>query len=89
LVLEILLPFNDPAEKRKIYKEAAVKEIWWVDPLGERIILDRRGAKRYGTGIFTQGCVESTVLAGLRLDTAWLWSDPLPNEMQCLRDILA
>jgi Uma2 family endonuclease len=91
LFLEVLSPSNrddDLDEKRPLYREAGVKEIWFVDPDEQQIILDRRRGQRYVTKTIHTGRVESAVVRGFWIEADWLWSDPLPNAMQCLRDIL-
>jgi Uma2 family endonuclease len=91
LFLEVLSPSNrddDLDEKRPLYREAGVKEIWFVDPDEQQIILDRRRGQRYITKTIHTGRVESAVVRGFWIEADWLWSDPLPNEMQCLRDLL-
>lgn len=91
LFVEVLSPSNrdeDLEEKRPLYREAGVKEIWFVDPEGREIIVDRRRGRRYISKTIRTGRVESTVIKGFWIEAEWLWTDPLPNDMQCLRDIL-
>jgi Uma2 family endonuclease len=91
LFVEILSPSNreeDLEDKRPLYREASVKEIWFVDLEEQQIIVDRRRGRRYATKTISTGRVESTVIKGFWIEAEWLWTDPLPNEMQCLRDIL-
>ena len=91
LILEVLSPSNrddDLEDKRPCYREAGVKEIWFVDPEEQQIIVDRRRGRRYVTATVGTGRVESSAVPGFWIEAEWLWSDPLPNEMQCLRDIL-
>lgn len=91
LFVEVLSPSNrdyDLEDKRSYYREAGVREIWFVDPERQEIIVDRRRGRRYATKTITAGLIESTVIEGFWIEAEWLWSDPLPNEMQCLRDIL-
>jgi Uma2 family endonuclease len=91
LFVEVLSPSNrdyDLEEKRLYYREAGVKEMWFVDPEEQQIIVDRRRGSRYVTKTIREGRVKSAVLKGFWIEAEWLWSDPPPNEMQCLRDIL-
>jgi Uma2 family endonuclease len=91
LFIEVLSPSNrdeDLEDKRPLYREARVKEIWFVDPEGQEIIVDRRHGKRYITKTIRSGLIKSTVIKGFWIYSEWLWTDPLPNEMQCLREIL-
>jgi Uma2 family endonuclease len=91
LFVEVLSPSNrdyDLDDKRSIYHEAGVKEIWFVDPDQEFILLDRRRGQRYVSKTIRTGRVKSTVIKGFWIEAKWLWSDPLPNEMQSLRKLL-
>lgn len=91
LFAEVLSPSNrdeDLEDKRPLYREAGVKEIWFVDPEQQQIIVDHRRGRRYITKTISTGRVESTVIKGFWIEAEWLWSRPLPNKMQCLRDIL-
>jgi Uma2 family endonuclease len=91
LMLEVLSPSNrhyDLKEKRAVYREARVPEIWLIDPDERQVIVDLLRGRRYVTTKTTKGRVESTVLTGFWIEASWLWSDPLPNAMACLRHIL-
>ncbi|MCI0456847.1 MAG: Uma2 family endonuclease [Gemmataceae bacterium] len=91
LVVEILSPSNrddDLEIKRAAYHEAGVTEIWFVDPDREEILVDRRGKKRYTSKTLTKGRLESTALEGFWIDVEWLWADELPDELNCLREIM-
>jgi Uma2 family endonuclease len=92
MVVEVLSPSNrdyDLEDKRPAYREAGVKEIWFVDFANQELIVDRKRRRRYGEEIVTQGRITSAVLDGFWLDVSWLWAEPLPNVMDCLREILA
>ena len=91
LVVEVLSPSNrryDLRDKRLIYHEAGVEEIWFIDAEQRRIIMDRHRAERYVEEIFTVGQVSSEVLPGFWLNASWLWATPLPNRFMCLEEIL-
>ena len=91
LFVEVLSPSNrdyDLEDKRSYYREAGVKEMWFVDPEEEQIIVDRRRGRRYLTKTIRTGRIKSTVIKGFWIEAEWLWTEPLPNDMQCLRDIL-
>jgi Uma2 family endonuclease len=91
LFVEVLSPSNrdyDLEDKRSYYREAGVKEMWFVDPQERQIIVDRRRGRRYVTQTISTGRMESIVIKGFWIEAEWLWTDPLPNVMQCLRDIL-
>ena len=91
LVVEILSPSNrndDLQYKRLAYQEAGVAEIWFVDPEEHQVIVDRRRRRSYSETVVGRGTLSSTVLDGFWLETTWLWSEPLPNQLACLRKIL-
>ncbi len=91
LFVEVLSPSNrdyDLEDKRSYYREAGVKEMWFVDPQEQQIIVDRRRGRRYVTKTIRTGRLKSSVMRGFWIEVDWLWADPFPNEMQCLRDIL-
>jgi Uma2 family endonuclease len=91
LVLEVLSPSNRDVDldiKRPAYRAAGIPEIWLVDPDERQVMVDRRRRRRYTTDTVSEGRVPSTVLPGFWVDAAWLWQDPLPNVMDCLREVL-
>jgi hypothetical protein len=59
-----------------------------VDPDEQRILIDRRRKKGYDEEIVTAGEVASVALLGFWIEVAWLWQEPLPNVLSCLREIL-
>jgi Uma2 family endonuclease len=91
LVVEVLSPSNrryDRRDKRLIYREAGVGEVWFIDAELRQIIMDRHRAGRSVEAIFTEGQVVSEVLSGFWLNASWLWAAPLPNRFTCLEEIL-
>jgi Uma2 family endonuclease len=91
LVLEILSPSNrryNLHEKRLIYRDAGVGEIWFMDPEFRQVIIDRGQADGYAEEAVTGGRIFSTAMEGFRLSTLWLWAKPLPNAYSCLQEIL-
>ncbi|MGH8071429.1 MAG: Uma2 family endonuclease [Candidatus Entotheonellia bacterium] len=91
LVLGVLSPSNrryDLRDKRLIYREAGVEEVWFIDAELRRIIVDRRRAGSYTEEIVTEGKVFSAVLQGFWVNASWLWATPLPNRFMCLEEIL-
>jgi Uma2 family endonuclease len=92
LVVEVLSPSNrddDLEDKRPAYREAGVRELWLVDPDEQQVIVDRRRGKKYSTATLAEGRLTSVVVNGFWLETAWLWAEPLPGVLTCLREILA
>jgi Uma2 family endonuclease len=91
LIVEVLSPSNrryDLRDKRLIYREANVPEVWFIDAEFRQIIIDRRQGGRYTEEIITAGRVSSTVFQGFWVDASSLWSTPLPNRFLCLEEIL-
>ena len=91
LVVEVLSPSNrryDLRDKRLIYREAGVGEVWFIDAELRRILVDRRRAEGYVEEIMTAGQVSSEVMPGFWLNASWLWATPLPNRFMCLEEIL-
>jgi Uma2 family endonuclease len=92
LVVEVLSPSNrryDLRDKRLIYREAGVGEVWFIDAALRQIIRDRRQVGSYTEDIVTAGRVSSAVLPGFWIDASWLWATPLPNRFMCLEEILS
>jgi len=38
--------------------------------------------------IHTQGRIESQAMAGFWMEVEWLWQEPLPDELDCVEQIL-
>jgi Uma2 family endonuclease len=94
LVIEILSSSNradDLEDKRPAYQKAGVAEIWFVDPDENKVVIDRRQARRrrrYATSTVTTGRLTTPLLPGFWVESEWLWADPLPNEWECLHLML-
>jgi Uma2 family endonuclease len=91
LLVEVLSPSNrryDLRDKRLIYREAGVPEVWFIDVAFRQIIVDRRQAGSYTEAIVTDGTVFSDALQGFWVNASWLWATPLPNRFMCLEEIL-
>lgn len=91
LVIEIISPesvVRDTQDKFEEYEAAGVKEYWIIDP-------NRRTANFYGFDengkykllpISPDSEFTSRVIQGLRINTEWLWQEPLPNLMDVLKE---
>jgi Uma2 family endonuclease len=91
LVLEVLSPSNrdeELEEKRPAYRRSEIVEIWLVDPEEQQIQVDRRRRSHYTTDNVSTGRVTSAALPGFWIEAGWLWQEPLPNQMNCLQQIL-
>ena len=91
LVIEIASdsdPGLDAREKLPRYREAAIDEIWLVDPFQRTLHVETRSGGAYTARRVSGGRVESAVLPGFWIDAGWLWRPELPSTMDCLREIL-
>lgn len=91
LVLEVLSPSNrndDLIDKRKIFREAGVAEIWFVDNDHKQIIVDQKQGEDYLESIATVGKFTSKAIEGFWINVDWLRQEPLPDDLTCLREIL-
>ena len=91
LVVEVLSPSNrddDLKDKWPRYREAGVPEIWFVDYEKEVVIVGRKRKRGYGTTHVDEGKLSSTALGGFWIDVEWLWEEPLPGGLTCLRQVL-
>lgn len=91
LVIEVLSPSNrryDLHEKRLIYREAGMPEMWFIDAEFRQVIADRRGPTGYSEEVMAVGRMASSALPGFWIETSWLWATPLPSRLLCLQEIL-
>jgi Uma2 family endonuclease len=90
LVIEIASegdPGLDAREKLPRYQQAGVPEIWLIDPFAKSVAAVR-AEDGYRTERLREGRLTSRVLPGFWLDVAWLWQEPLPPTLACLKQIL-
>ena len=91
LVIEIASesdPGLDVREKLPRYREAAIEEIWLLDPFERRLRVETRTPSGYASRPMTSGRLESTVVPGFWVDVSWFWGEALPSTLDCLRQIL-
>jgi Uma2 family endonuclease len=91
LVLEIVSESTrryDFGEKRKVYEEAGVPEIWLVDFERKVVMVVRRVGRRYRSEAKSRGILRSQVMKGFWLRVEWLWQKELPDPTECLQVIL-
>jgi|SRR5580693_1242577 Uma2 family endonuclease len=92
LVIEIVResdPGYDVRLKLPRYRQARVPEIWTIDPLAQLLRMEVWEPNGYRLETLSGGRLAPTVLPGFWLDLAWLWQDPPPSVLACLRQILA
>ena len=91
LVIEIASPSTRKREMRmKLprYREAGIPEIWRVVPSEQVVEVAVKGPEGYATSLHHSGRLTPAVVPGFWLDVEWLWADPLPSTLACLRQIL-
>jgi len=90
--IEIVSPDSierDYVTKRNQYEAARVKEYWIVDPLKQKVTLlrlDNTGKFREVRSV--KGRLRSRVIEGFWLEIAWLWQQPLPDEIETIFRIM-
>ena len=85
LVMEVLSESTrdyDLGEKRAAYREAGVREIWWVDEKARVVMVEQQGDS-YRTERVSEGWVTSEAVPGFRIRAEWLWREPLPSVVEC------
>jgi len=92
LIVEVTSPESlarDRGEKYVEYEAAGVKEYWLVDPDRQQAEFYRLGEnKRYRSILPSeQGIFTSEVLPGFRLKLDWLWREPSPSVVTCLKEM--
>jgi Uma2 family endonuclease len=94
LVIEIASASSARADlggKLPRYREARVPEIWLIDPSTRTLrvdVLAPAESTGYRSATLARGRLASAILPGFWIDVAWLWREPLPATLSCLRQIL-
>jgi Uma2 family endonuclease len=92
LAVEVVSPDSverDYAKKRDQYERAGVGEYWIFDEFEEKVTLLRlQKSGRFREVPPKQGVLYSQMLPGFRLRPEWCWQDPLPSELDLLREML-
>jgi Uma2 family endonuclease len=92
LVVEIIsageLRFEE-REKLPRYREARIPEVWLIDPYAESVRVETLTSDGYQVTTLRDGKLDSTVVPGFWIEVDWLWREPLPSTLACLRQILA
>jgi Uma2 family endonuclease len=91
LVVEIVSKTTrnyDLSEKRWLYREHSIPEIWFIDPESKLLIVDSLSGSSYKTKNIRKGVYYSTALRGFFLQTSWLWEEPLPPVTNCIEKII-
>jgi Uma2 family endonuclease len=79
----------DYDQKKPAYEKAGTRELWIIDYLREQADFFALDEGRFGVVPLDENQrFHSRVLAGLYIDVAWLWADPLPDVMDILNELL-
>lgn len=92
LVIEIVSPesrLRDRGEKFAEYELGGVREYWLLDPEHRRADFYRLDAEgRYQRiSVGADGVYRSEIIPGFWLRVDWLWRDPLPPDLEVLREL--
>jgi Uma2 family endonuclease len=92
LAIEIVSPESverDYDKKRRQYQRFGIPEYWIIDEHERKVTLLRRDARgKYREVAARKGIFHSQALEGFWLDPNWLWEDPLPDELDILKQLL-
>ena len=90
LVMEVVSPESvarDWREKYIDYERAGVAEYWVVDPMSQRAEIYRLVDGKYSPHPEEDGKLTAQIIPGFYLRTEWLWQQPLPAELEVLREL--
>jgi Uma2 family endonuclease len=80
-------PRLDEREKLPRYREAGIEEIWLVNPFDQIVLAEVKEPTGYASQRFNAGRLTSRVVSGFWIDVGWLWQEPMPSTLACLREI--
>ena len=93
LIVEVLsrgTSNHDLRVKAVNYRQHGVEEYWAIDPASGillRHLLPPEAGEPYTVSEFRSGRLESKAVHGFWIEVSWLWAEPLPGALQCLRAI--
>jgi Uma2 family endonuclease len=90
LAVEVVSPDSidrDYEKKRDQYERAGVREYWILDELSKTVTLLRLARGKLREVPVKQGVFLSRAVPGFWFKPAWLWQNPLPDEMKTLQQI--
>jgi len=70
------------------YRQARIPEIWVVDPYARSVRVETFAGHAHHHRLVTAARLDSTVFPGFWIDVSWLWQQPLPHTLACVRQIL-
>jgi Uma2 family endonuclease len=81
-------PRLDEREMLPRYRQAGIEEIWLVDRFDQAVLVEIKEPGGYVSRRLTAGRLTSRVIPGFWIDVGWLWRDPLPSTLACLREVM-
>ena len=81
-------PLLDYREKLPRYRQAAIEEIWLVNPFEKIVMAETKTTSGYSTMRMPSERLGSQVVPGFWIEVSWLWQEELPPPLKCLRDIM-
>ncbi|MGV3724623.1 MAG: Uma2 family endonuclease [Actinomycetota bacterium] len=78
---------RDWREKFHEYQACGVSEYWIIDPAHQTVRLYQLRDGRYEEVAAQDGRLSSTAISGFWLKTEWLWREPPPGALACLREM--
>ena len=88
LIVEILSPHDRPADIIALeadYRSIGASEIWFIDQKRKRVRALRKRERGYEEEVLTRGVLRSEVVSGFWLQVKWLFTKPLPLELDILQ----
>jgi Uma2 family endonuclease len=70
------------------YRQARIPEIWVVDASTRSVRVETPESPETAVRVLTAGRLDSAVFPGFWIDVSWLWQQPLPHTLACVRQIL-
>ncbi len=92
LVIEILSPNDRPSDRIALetnYRSIGVAEIWFIDPIKQRVYIQRKTPTDYQEAELTTGNLSSETVSGFALQVEWLFTEPRPDALDTLMALLA
>ncbi len=91
LIIEIVSPGDRPSDVIALetdYRAIGVAEILFIDQKRRRVRILRKQEDGYVEEVVTAGPVVLESLGSIRLETAWLFDEPRPDEMDLVSQLL-
>jgi Uma2 family endonuclease len=78
----------DLGEKMQDYQKAGVLEYWVIDIENQEVLIHLLEDEQYKISKQQSGALTSKEIKGFFIEIDWLWQNPLPSSLKCLKKIL-